>query len=106
MANNAAAGDNYNLIYRSDETVDFRRKTSPTIIDGGATTYADSTWHNAVVTRIPGLFEVFMNDASIGSVADATYTVSNYFVFDLDANDEIFFADPYGRHAIRKSQLA
>lgn len=100
----AGAGQNYNLIYRNDETIDLRKDLSPTVIAGGATTYAHSTWHKIKITRSgSGGFEIFVNDSSIGTATENTYTVSDYIVFSIDAGDCVAFADINGNHTIKKS---
>lgn len=99
--------DNYNFIYRSDETVDIRRNSSPDVIDGGGITYAALTWHHVRITRDPsGLFSLFMDGVSVGTPGvDATYLISNYVNFDLDIGDKIALSDRGGEHSIKKRIL-
>ncbi len=96
----AGTGNNYNIIYRSDETVDFREGTS-TKIDGGS--FAADTWHKVKLTRrYDGLFDMIINGTSQGTVTDATTTSINYLILDLDAGGKIAISDKKGNNSIIK----
>jgi hypothetical protein len=102
----ATNGNNYNLIYRDNETIDYRRQTGTAIIDGGATTYPVNTWHLFEIKRIADkTFELLANGNSIGTATDANFLISNFMDFDLDPGDKIALGDPTGKYSIIKSVL-
>ena len=95
-------GNNYNVIYRTDGTIDLRKGTNA-VVDGGATAYALNTWHKETVKRrYDGQFELLWNDTSIGTATDTNYTTATYWVIDADAGDKIAIADIKGDHSIVK----
>lgn len=92
----------YNFIHRTDETIDFR-EVATVLIDGGATVYPASTWHEAYITRSAvDEFELFVNDESLGTATDSTYTEATVLRFDIDSGDKIGLAGIDGTNTITK----
>jgi hypothetical protein len=94
-------GNNYNVIYRSNEVIDLTRGTIVRI-NGGV--FPEENWIETEVCRddATNKFELFINGASQGTAIDGTHQVSNYLGFDADAGDKIFYSDKAGGHAISK----
>jgi hypothetical protein len=83
----AGAGNNYNIVHRSFLDVDLRAIGS-TIIAGHQ--YPKDAWNNIKSIRTgANLFDVFINNTSIGTVTDSSYTISNYVNLQLQAGDKI-----------------
>jgi len=100
-----STASNYNFIHRVTDIVDFRKETT-VVIDGGVTVYTPDVWHVGRITRLSdGEFELFIDDVSVGTGTDATYTVSNYIVVELDAGDKIAYSDRRGDYSIKKRIL-
>ena len=95
-------GNNYNFIFRNNETIDFRKKTT-VLIDGGTTTYDVDTWHKVKVTRnASNVFELFFNNVSIGTATDSSYTDSNYIIIEMGPGCKISYSDKAGQYSILK----
>lgn len=101
----AAAGqDGYGVRFDDDETVALFESVAGTPTDkfsSGAK--ALQTWVKVKVTRsTDGLFELFVDDTSIGTVTDRTATTSTYLAFAFGTGDKIAYSDVNGNYAFTK----
>jgi hypothetical protein len=100
----AGATNNNNIFYRNDETIALRR-AGVTLVDSSPVSFVHSTWHKICVTRNVGnLFDLFVNDTSIGTAVDATHITGDYMLCDMDPNDMVAYSNIAGGHAIVKKK--
>jgi hypothetical protein len=109
----SATPTGYNFQFTADE----RAKIEETGVGNqfeSATGYISiNTWYKCTVTRDgEDEFTGYLNDelitASGGTnpFTDTSVVLSNYFLINMDATDEFFWADPYGRYNFIKRLLA
>jgi hypothetical protein len=94
-------GNNYNVIYRSNEVIDLTRGTIVRI-NGG--TFPEENWVKTEVCRsVANEFELTINGTSQGTATDANYTISKFMNFDMDAADKVAYSDITGGYSFVKS---